>query len=116
VRCHKLSKRFDQDISAVCNAYYLELDGDTVTEFRMACGGLAAIVKRAVNCERAVSGRAWNEETITRAAEALARDFEPISDMRASREYRLRAALNLLRRFYLETRGEFDTSVYAYGR
>ncbi|MDJ0813312.1 MAG: xanthine dehydrogenase small subunit [Woeseiaceae bacterium] len=116
VGSHKLSKRFDQDISAVCNAYRLELDGETVTAFRMACGGMAATVRRAHNCEAAVTGKPWNEETIDAACKAFARDFEPISDMRASAGYRLRAAQNLLRRFYLESRGELEESVYAYGR
>jgi xanthine dehydrogenase small subunit len=116
VGSHKLSKRFDQDISAVCNAYRLELDGEIVTEFRMACGGMAATVRRAPGCEAAVTGNSWNEATLEAASEALARDFEPISDMRASAGYRLRAAQNLLRRFYLESRGELETSVYAYGR
>lgn len=116
LRCHKLSKRFDQDISAVCNAYYLELDGEQVRQFRMACGGMAATVKRASNCEAAVVGNPWNDDTIEAAMKALQRDFEPISDMRASRGYRLRAAQNLLRRFYLESRGELEHTVYAYGR
>jgi len=116
IRCHKLSKRFDQDISAVCNAYYLELDGEHVADFRMACGGMAATVKRASECEAAVAGNLWNDDTIVAAMNALQRDFEPISDMRASSSYRLRAAQNLLRRFYLESRGELETTVYAYGR
>ena len=116
LRSHKLSKRFDQDISAVCSAYRLELDGDQVTSFRMACGGLAATIKRAECCESAVVGRTWNEDTIEVASRALARDFEPISDMRASAGYRLRAAQNLLRRFYLETCGNLDVTVYSYGR
>jgi xanthine dehydrogenase small subunit len=116
VGSHKLSKRFDQDISAVCNGYCLQLDGESVATFRMACGGMAATIRRATNCEAAVVGNAWNEETIEAACEALARDFEPISDMRASAEYRLRAAQNLLRRFYLESRGEVESTVYAYGR
>ncbi len=116
VGSHKLSKRFDQDISAVCNAYRLELDGDAVTEFRMACGGMAAIVRRAQHCEAAITGQPWNEETVDAACKALARDFEPISDMRASAGYRLRATQNLLRRFYHESRGDLDTTVYAYGR
>ena len=116
LRCHKLSKRFDQDISAVCNAYYLELDGQLVTDFRMACGGMAATIRRVANCEAAIAGKSWNEETIAAGMNALARDFEPITDMRATRGYRLRAAQNLLRRFYLESRGELDTTVYAYGR
>jgi xanthine dehydrogenase small subunit len=116
VASHKLSKRFDQDISAVCNAYRLELDGEIVSDFRMACGGMAATVRRADNCEALVRGKPWNEETVDAACTALARDFEPITDMRASAGYRLRAAQNLLRRFYHESRGDVDTTVYAYGR
>jgi xanthine dehydrogenase small subunit len=116
LRSHKLSKRFDQDISAVCNAYCLQLDGEQVTTFRMACGGMATTIRRAENCEAAVVGKPWNNDTIDAACKALARDFEPISDMRASRGYRLRAAQNLLRRFYLESRGDVDETVYSYGR
>ena len=113
---HKLSKRFDQDISAVCTAYRLQLDGDRVTAFTMACGGMAATIKRATQCEAALAGAVWNEESISRAAAALAKDFSPIDDMRASADYRLRGAQNLLRRFYLETTGELDQTVYSYGR
>jgi xanthine dehydrogenase small subunit len=113
---HKLSKRFDQDISAVCTAYRLQLDGDRVAAFTMACGGMAATIKRATQCEAALAGAVWNEESISRAAAALAKDFSPIDDMRASADYRLRGAQNLLRRFYLETTGELDQSVYSYGR
>ena len=116
LRSHKLSKRFDQDISAVCTAYRLQLDGDKVVSFRMACGGLAAIIKRAANVEAVVTGADWNEATLAKAKQALAQDFAPISDMRASADYRLRAAQNLLQRFYLETRGELVTTVYNYGR
>jgi len=116
LRSHKLSKRFDQDISAVCNAYCLELDGEQVTTFRMACGGMAATIRRAPNCEAAVVGKPWNDDTIDAACKALARDFEPISDMRASAGYRLRAAQNLLRRFYLESRGDVAVPVSSYGR
>jgi xanthine dehydrogenase small subunit len=116
LRSHKLSKRFDQDISAVCTAYRLELDGDQVTSFRMACGGLASTIKRARKCEAAVAGKQWNEQTIDRAAQALARDFEPITDVRASAGYRLRASQNLLRRFFLETSGDLEMTVYSYGR
>jgi xanthine dehydrogenase small subunit len=116
LRSHKLSKRFDQDISAVCTAYRLQLDGDRVTAFAMACGGMAATIKRATHCEAALVGEAWNEESISRASAALAKDFSPIDDMRASADYRLRGAQNLLRRFYLETTGELDQTVYSYGR
>lgn len=113
---HKLSKRFDQDISAVCSAYRLELDGNRVASFRMACGGMAATIKRALHCEAALLGQPWNETSIAAAMTALADDFAPISDMRASADYRLRATQNLLRRFYLESSGKLDDSVYNYGR
>jgi xanthine dehydrogenase small subunit len=113
---HKLSKRFDQDISAVCSAYRLELDDGRVASFMMACGGMAATIRRALHCEAALHGQPWNEASIERAMTALADDFAPISDMRASAGYRLRAAQNLLRRFYLETSGAATPSVYRYGR
>ncbi len=116
VSSQKWSKRFDQDISAVCTAYSLELDGDTVADFRMACGGVAATIRRASNCEAAINGSAWSETTIDAACVALAEDFTPISDMRASADIRLVAVQNLLRRFWLETRGELDETVYTYGR
>ena len=116
LRSHKLSKRFDQDISAVCTAYRLELQGNRVGLFRMACGGLADTIKRARHCEDAINGHPWEQETVEGATAALAGDFEPISDMRASAAYRLRGAQNLLRRFYLESRGELEETVYSYGR
>jgi xanthine dehydrogenase small subunit len=115
VRAQKWSKRFDQDISAVCNVTVLELDGDIVQSFRMACGGMAATVCRAHNAEAAVVGQPWDEATVDSAVSALAEDFTPISDMRASADYRLIAAGNLLRRFYLETQGQLQT-IYDYGR
>jgi xanthine dehydrogenase small subunit len=116
LRSHKWSKRFDQDISAVCTAYCLELDGDRVSQFRMACGGMAATVKRAANCEAAVAGKPWSEATIEAACDALAQDYTPITDMRASAGGRLLATQNLLRRFYHETSGNLEQTVYAYGR
>jgi xanthine dehydrogenase small subunit len=116
LRSYKLSKRFDQDISAVCTAYRLELDGDKVASIRVACGGLAAIVKRAAHCEAALLGKPWNQETVREAAAALEQDFTPLDDMRASADYRLRASQNLLQRFYLETSGDLTESVYTYGR
>jgi xanthine dehydrogenase small subunit len=116
VSSQKWSKRFDQDISAVCTAYRLKLDGDQVTDFRMACGGVAATIRRATACEEAVNGSAWSEATIDKACAALAEDFTPISDMRASADIRLVAVQNLLRRFWLESNGELQETVYTYGR
>ena len=116
VRSQKWSKRFDQDISAVCTAYYLELEDEIVRSFRMACGGLAPVVKRATHCEAALHGQPWNRQSVDKAAAALARDFTPISDMRASADIRLLATQNLLRRFFRETSGELAETVYTYGR
>jgi xanthine dehydrogenase small subunit len=104
VRAYKLSKRFDCDISAVAAGLALSLDGDTVTAARLAFGGMAATVKRASAVEAAVLGQPWNGVTIDAAVAALAQDFKPLTDMRASADYRLRSAGNLLRRFWLETR------------
>jgi xanthine dehydrogenase small subunit len=116
VRSQKWSKRFDQDISAVCTAYFLKLDGENVKEFRMACGGLAPIIKRATNCEAELIGQGLHEQSIERACKALGADFTPISDARASADIRLHAVRNLLRRFFHETKGAVDTTVYTYGR
>jgi xanthine dehydrogenase small subunit len=116
VRSQKWSKRFDQDISAVCTAYRLVLQDEIVTSFRMACGGLAATVRRATQTEGAVQGKPWNSETIEEACLKLATDFTPISDMRASADIRLLVCQNLLRRFHAETQGDEIETVYTYGR
>ena len=100
--CYKLAKRFDQDISGLCAAIRLtEADG-CVTEGRIAFGGMAATPARARHAEAALEGRALSGTSIDAAAAALAQDFTPLSDMRASSDYRLRAAGNLLRRYHLE--------------
>jgi xanthine dehydrogenase small subunit len=105
VRAYKISKRFDCDISAVCAGLAIELDaGGTVTTARLAFGGLAATVQRAARTEAALIGQAWDEAAVTAAQAALASDFVPLTDMRASAAYRLQVAQNLLRRFWLETR------------
>ena len=104
LRCYKLSKRFDQDISAVCAVFALRLDGDEVADVRIALGGMAAIPKRARQTEDYLRGEPWNEFTLVTAGQKLAADFTPLSDMRASADYRGRVTANLLHRFYLETR------------
>ncbi len=104
--CYKLSKRRDEDISALCGAFRVSLDaGGKVEAVRVAFGGMAATPKRARAVEAALNGRPWAAASIEAAVAALAEDFQPIGDMRASAEYRLLAAQNLLRRFHLETTG-----------
>ncbi len=102
---YKLSKRIDQDISAVCAAFAIEQQGDRIVAARIAFGGLAAIPARARATEAALIGRPWTQESIEVAAAALAEDFQPLTDLRASSAYRLQAAGNLLRRFYFEAEG-----------
>jgi xanthine dehydrogenase small subunit len=116
LRAYKVSKRFDQDISAVCGAFRLVLDGNTVTRARIAYGGMAEIPKRATHAERMLAGAHWNEASLGRAMQALDEDFSPIADMRASAEYRRVVCRNLLRRFYLELAGSLAERVYSYGR
>ena len=103
LRCYKISKRFDQDISAVCAAFALELEGGTVKSLRTGFGGMAAIPKRASACEAALVGKAWTRENVEAAMTALESDFAPMSDMRASSSYRSTVARNLLLKFFLET-------------
>jgi xanthine dehydrogenase small subunit len=112
-RTYKLAKRFDQDISAVCAAFALTFEGDTVAGARIAFGGMAATPKRAANAEAALIGQPWNEEAMRAAMKAMAQDYAPLSDMRASSQYRMQAAQNLLRRFWFETRTDNPLPVSA---
>ncbi|PRY92639.1 xanthine dehydrogenase small subunit [Hasllibacter halocynthiae] len=105
LRCHKLSKRFDQDISAVCGCHWIEVEGGIVAAARLAYGGMAGIPARARHAEAALIGSPWTEATVEAACAAMAGDFEPLSDMRASAAYRAEAAANMLRRTFLEDRG-----------
>jgi xanthine dehydrogenase small subunit len=104
VRAYKVSKRFDCDISALCAGFSIALDGERVRELRLAFGGMAAIVKRAAQAEAALLGQPWTQASVDAARTALARDFTPLTDMRASAAYRAQVAGNLLQRFWLETR------------
>ncbi len=102
VGSYKVAKRFDQDISAVSATFAVQVQNGRIGNARIAYGGLAATARRAANAEAALNGQPWSEAAIAAAGAALAADFQPISDMRASSSYRLQVAGNLLRRFYLE--------------
>jgi xanthine dehydrogenase small subunit len=103
LRSYKIGKRYDQDISAVCGAFAIELAGGRVAAARVAFGGMAATPRRAAGCERTLVGAAWNAAGLAPAIAALASDFTPITDLRATRGYRTRVAANLLRRMLAET-------------
>ncbi|MFT4047433.1 MAG: xanthine dehydrogenase small subunit [Solimonas sp.] len=99
---YKLAKRYEQDISAVCAAFAVEVKDERIVAARIAYGGMAAIPARAKRAEAALVGKSFDEAMFAAAANALAEDFKPLSDMRASAAYRLQGAQNLLRRFHLE--------------
>ena len=101
---YKISKRIDQDISAVCVAFALRMEGDVIAQARIAYGGMAAIPERARHAEAALTGGRFDAAAADVAAAALAQDFAPITDMRAGAAYRLQVAGNLLRRFEREQR------------
>ncbi|ROU02469.1 xanthine dehydrogenase small subunit [Histidinibacterium lentulum] len=105
LRCYKISKRFDQDISAVCGCFNVTVEDGRVTAARIAFGGMAGIPKRAAAVEAAVTGQPWTEETVAAALPAMEEDFQPLSDMRGSAAYRMAAAKGLLQRYHLETTG-----------
>ncbi|OYX70544.1 MAG: xanthine dehydrogenase small subunit [Caulobacter sp. 32-67-35] len=99
----KLTKRFDQDISAVCGAFALTIEGGVVASARIAFGGMAGTPKRAGACEAALIGQPWSEATVEAAMAALDIDYTPMSDMRASAAYRSLTARNMLRKVFLES-------------
>jgi xanthine dehydrogenase small subunit len=115
-RAYKVSKRFDQDISAVLGAFSLRVEGGVVRDARFAYGGMAATPKRAEAAEAAAVGRPWDEATAKAAMAALGEDFRPISDARASAAYRMKVARNLVWRCFLETGGAPGAATRLVGR
>ena len=105
-RTWKIAKRFGQDISAVCAAFALEREAGQVTAIRIAFGGMAAIPKRATHTEQALLGQVWNADCLEQAIPALRQDFQPLTDLRASADYRALVAANLLRKFFMQVEGQ----------
>ncbi len=103
---YKITKRRDEDISAVACGLQVAVEDGVVRSARIAFGGMAATPKRAAKAEAALVGQPWTAQTVAEAQAALAEDFAPISDWRASAEYRAASARGLLQRFFLETAGE----------
>jgi xanthine dehydrogenase small subunit len=100
---YKVTKRFDEDITSVCGAFNVIVGPDNViTSVRLVFGGMAGTPKRAKSAEAALAGKSWSEANIETACAAIAEDFTPLTDMRATSAYRMLVAQNLLRRFYLE--------------
>ena len=103
LRAWKISKRYDSDISALCAGLALTLAADgSVADARFAFGGMAATVRRAKGAEAALRGQPWSEASVRAAMTALASDYAPLTDLRATSSYRVKVAANLLWRLWLE--------------
>ena len=103
---YKITKRRDEDISAVACGLQVAVEDGVVRMARIAFGGMAATPKRAARAEAALVGQPWTAQTIAEAQAALAEDFAPIGDWRASAAYRAQVARGLLQRFFLESQGQ----------
>ena len=105
LRCYKISKRFDQDISAICGCLSMTLKDGKISAARLAYGGMAGTPLRAYHAEKAMRGQPFTEGTMRKAMEAMTQDFTPLSDMRASANYRMKAAQNMLLRYFHDLNG-----------
>jgi xanthine dehydrogenase small subunit len=110
-RVYKISKRFEDDISAVCLALNLHIAKGVVSHASIGVGGVAATPVRAIKTQAALLGQPWNAATVQAAMQILRAEFSPISDMRASAAYRTEVLGNLLQRYWLESQGATDTSL-----
>jgi len=99
---YKISKRYADDISAVCGAFNVELEQHIIKSVRIAFGGMAATVARAHHCEKALSNQPLTRDSLDKAKQEILHDFNPLDDVRASRDYRLLMAQNLLERLFVE--------------
>lgn len=111
LRVYKVSKRYEDDISAVCLAIQLQVQDGRIIEASIGVGGVAATPVRAVHAEAALKGQAWTPETVNAASACLRNEFHPISDMRASAAYRAQVLGHLLQRFWLESQGAPNISL-----
>lgn len=115
LKVYKISKRFDDDISAVLAAFNLTIENDVITGARVAFGGMAGIPARAAQCEQALNGQPFTQATIDAAKAKLGNDFTPMSDVRASKDYRMTVAQNLLQKAFIEiSQPQTNTGVVQY--
>ncbi len=114
LRVYKISKRYDDDISALCLAINLHITDGTVTRASIGAGGVAATPVRATKTEAALLGQPWTLATVQLAMATLRAEFSPISDMRASSAYRVQVLGNLLQRYWLESQGLQHINLQSY--
>ncbi len=110
-RVYKVSKRQEDDISAVCLAVFLHTQDGVVTQASVGVGGVAATPVRAPQTEACLMGQVWSQEGVNQAMAVLKAEFQPISDIRASGDYRRQVLGNLLQRFWRESQGQENTSL-----
>ncbi|MCP4825067.1 MAG: xanthine dehydrogenase small subunit, partial [Shimia sp.] len=103
---YKISKRRDEDISSIAVGMNVQVENGMIASAVLAFGGMAATPKRAAAAEAALVGQPWSEATLVAAAGKLPEDFQPLTDMRASADYRMKVAQNLFRRFWHESNGD----------
>jgi len=101
-KAYKISKRIDDDISSVCASFNLEINNNKIKNIKIAYGGMASIPKRAVNCEKTLINSSLSEESFEKAKKNLEKDFKPINDTRATKDYRMEVAKNLLMKCFIE--------------
>ena len=106
IKSYKISKRIDDDISSVCGSFNLKIKNNIISSILIAFGGMSAIPKRAINCEKFLTNNEFSKNSIVNAQQILEKDFSPIDDMRASSRYRMEIAKNLLLKLYLEIKNK----------
>jgi len=106
----KISKRYDDDISAVMFALYLKVNNGTIDSARLACGGMAATPLIGEKTSAALTGKPFTMETFKQAADCIEQDYQPISDVRATDKYRIQVTKNLLTKAFIELNQKGDAA------
>ena len=101
-KAYKISRRFDDDISSVCASFNFLIKKNIILKANVAYGGMSEIPKRASIIEKALTNSVFSEDTFSKAKNLIDKDFSPIDDMRASKNYRIDVAKNLMMKFFFE--------------
>jgi len=99
---YKVSKRQYEDISTVSAAFNITVKNNKISKAKLVYGGMAAIPSRAKSVEKELLKKPFSEDNFAKAALSIPADFTPINDVRATAQYRILLAQNLLKRFYCE--------------
>ena len=105
-KAYKISKRFDDDISSLCGSFNLEINNNKIKNIFIAFGGMAETPKRAKKCEKILKNKNLSIESFLNAGDNLEKDFSPISDMRATKNYRMEVAKNLFIKCFYEIKNK----------